>query len=256
MKVANNLPLLLGIEILVALLCGAQDSELATTSNNMTDAPPYRRSQDRPLTPFPENSPAMNHDLTVSPSQKTVSTSLRPKPTTPTPSSLFDQTECAPALMVAGCLIIACIILLFSTLYLTCKVCQLSRRIKKLGDNSDLIINWPRTTKRKTSKTETEANHETNVLMTDISQTREDLGDSTTKEDEEEKENNHGQEGEEEKKRKDEEAGETANGVEASVVAGDKKETVVIVNSSPPKLQEGTKSSSCSKATEEPKDGN
>lgn len=104
-------------------------------------------------------------------------------------------------LIVAGGLIIACTILLMSTLLLTCKVCRLSRHIKFLSANTDMISTteyWMGTAKKDRNTSATEAK-ETTVLMSDITPTQEDASNGTAKE-AGVKENEGGQMGEEDKK--------------------------------------------------------
>lgn len=75
-------------------------------------------------------------------------------------------------LMVTGGLIIACTMLLVSTLLLSCKVCQLSRRLKALGSNVDLISNteyWTGTNKKNKGNSEEEP-RATTMLMADLCQ--------------------------------------------------------------------------------------
>ncbi|XP_029304209.1 uncharacterized protein LOC115019032 [Cottoperca gobio] len=134
------------------------------------------------------------------------------RPTTK-PFVMFYRKEYLSLLMVTGGLIIACAILLFTTLLLIWKVCKLSRRIKMLSSNADLISTseyWVGTAKRNKSASEKE-DKETTVLMSDIIQTQEDIGNGTTKE-EGKKVNEGGQKGEENKK----EAGDPAKSEEAS----------------------------------------
>ncbi|XP_070838697.1 uncharacterized protein [Chaetodon trifascialis] len=114
--------------------------------------------------------------------------------------------------MVVGGLIIVCTILLLSTLLLACKVCQLSSRIKALSSNTELISSteyWTGTAKKNKSEPETEPK-ETSVLMGDISQTQQEMGNGATEEGG--KVNKERQMGEEDKK----EVGDTAKSEEAS----------------------------------------
>ncbi|XP_060911575.1 uncharacterized protein LOC132988285 [Labrus mixtus] len=105
--------------------------------------------------------------------------------------ALFFKMDHLQVLMVSGGLIILCFILLLSVFLLAWKVCRLNRRIKELSSNADLISTseyWMGTGKKNKSKSETEPK-ETTVLMSDMSQTKEERGNGTTKE-EGEKENN------------------------------------------------------------------
>lgn len=76
--------------------------------------------------------------------------------------------------MVAGGLILACTILLISTLLLAWKVCQLSRRLKMLSGHSDLMI--PAKYWKDNNKSDADAK-ETAVLMGVLNQTRDEAGD-------------------------------------------------------------------------------
>lgn len=85
---------------------------------------------------------------------------------------MFLKKECHQVLMVTGGLIIACTMLLVSTLLLSYKVCQLSRRLKALGSNVDLISNtdyWTGTDKKNKGNSEEEP-RATTMLMADLCQ--------------------------------------------------------------------------------------
>ncbi|XP_037603566.1 uncharacterized protein LOC119475178 [Sebastes umbrosus] len=243
--------LLYYIVILGALLCGAQTTPGTTNDNvtsitsNYSTAPASEASP-----PADPTSVASSVASTVSPT--TVSPSPGPQPTTTTttssttPIAVFYKKECLPVYMVAGGLIIACAILLLSTLFLMCKVCQLSKRVKMLSDNADLISTseyWMGTAKRNKSASETEVK-ETTVLMADIAQTQEEMGNGTTKE---EGGNKDGPTGEEK------EVGDAAKSEEASNVT-------VAENASKPQEEaadsQSTKAVAASTANgkEEPKD--
>lgn len=130
--------------------------------------------------------------------------SIGPNPTTTPPDDSFFKRECLQVFFVSGGLIILCAILLISTLILAWKVCSLHRRIKELSNNGDLVCTseyWMEAGKDK-NKSEQQPN-ETTVLMSDLSQNKEQIGDSTTKE-EEEKMNKDEQTGEESKSKEDE----------------------------------------------------
>ncbi|XP_020485918.2 uncharacterized protein [Labrus bergylta] len=104
--------------------------------------------------------------------------------------AFFFKWDCRQVLMASGGLIILCVILLLSVFFLAWKVCRLSRRIKELSSNADLISTseyWMESAKKNKSKSETEPK-ETTVLMSDMSQTKEERANGTTEE-EGEKEN-------------------------------------------------------------------
>lgn len=250
--------LLYYIVILGALLCGAQTTP-GTTNDNVTTM-----TSNHSTAPASETSPladstsvassvASTVSKTTTQSPTTVSPSPGPQPATTTtttssttPIAVFYKKECLPVYMVTGGLIIACSILLLSTLFLMCKVCQLSKRVKMLSDNADLISTseyWMGTAKKNKSASETEEK-ETTVLMADIAQTQEEMGNGTTKE---EGGNKDGPTGEEK------EVGDAAKSEEASTVT-------VAENASKPQEEaadsQSTKAVAASTANgkEEPKD--
>lgn len=121
---------------------------------------------------------------TVTTTQSPPSTThLSPRPSikpstdqqTTTGSNQLYKKECMREFMVAGGLIIACMILLISIMALTCKVLRLNRTIKALGchpDSSDNSEYSKGTTKKSQSKSETESG-ESKMLMVDLNQTQE-----------------------------------------------------------------------------------
>lgn len=251
--------LLYYIVILGALLCGAQttpgttnDNVPSITSNYSTTAPASEASPLADPTSVASSVASTVSEATTQ-SPTTVSPSPGPQPATTTtttssttPIAVFYKKECLPVYMVAGGLIIACAILLLSTLFLMCKVCQLSKRVKMLSDNADLISTseyWMGTAKRNKSASETEVK-ETTVLMADIAQTQEEMGNGTTKE---EGGNKDGPTGEEK------EVGDAAKSEEASTIT-------VAENASKPQEEaadsQSTKAVAASTANgkEEPKD--
>ncbi|XP_040907211.1 uncharacterized protein LOC121190492 [Toxotes jaculatrix] len=165
---------------------------------------------------------------------------------TPTPGWMFYRKECLQVFIVTGGLIIGCTILLVCTLILTCRVCQLSRHLKMLTEDADLISNseyWMGTARKNKSKSETEAK-ETSMLMADVNHAQEDVGDGITKQEAGEV-NKDGQTEEETKK----EVGDTANSEKASADES-KKDTPVTVteNSSSANPQEDATDSQATKA--------
>lgn len=120
-----------------------------------------------------------------------------PKPQSNAPDNIFNLRDCLPMFMVAGGLIIACTILLVSTLILAWKVCQLSCRIKALSENADLVSSteyWMGTTMKNKSKSDTET-REASMLMADVSQMQEEkemTEGETVKSDDQKKEVEHG----------------------------------------------------------------
>ncbi|XP_062289692.1 uncharacterized protein LOC133994452 [Scomber scombrus] len=286
MKAPNILLLLYCIETLMVLFCGADifptndnhdDDSLPETATpgkeilmarNALSEPTPAASTMPETTASDTSSIAVSHTseasyLTSSESTVTPNGQITPKysvsnPPGPIPTATkhndrFYKPECLRELAVAGGLIILCAVLLISTVSLTCKVCQLSRHINKLkrrDSDSGCVMG---TAMKEKSKSETEA-IETTVLMADVSQTQEEVGNSATKE--EEKVINNGQMGEE----NDKEPGDTAQ----ASAGENEKETLVISDENPssPNLQEETADSQSAKAvaasssegTEEPKD--
>ncbi|KAL6099030.1 uncharacterized protein ACO6RY_18034 [Pungitius sinensis] len=214
------------VEILGPVLCGAQTSSYPVTSTgnqNPNSSPPA--SITPPTTHPNSTNPSLSQDSnnhSASPSSGQQTTIASTTPTTPTtPLLSIYSKQCRPVVIVAGGLIIACAILLISTLLLVCKVCQLSIQVKMLSDNADLISTteyWMGTAKKRKSVSETEAK-ETTVLMVDIVQTEEDVGEGATK-GEGGKENKDGQR-EEEKEEVKEEVAKTEPSAEPETAAED-----------------------------------
>lgn len=189
------------IQILGALMCEAQNSTATQHTPSSNSAETINQTSNS----IPPTNNLMTTRSTTSITTTTRATTLcsqDPSTTTPPPSlldHLFGKMTCGPVFMVTGGLIIVCTILLVSTLLLAWKVCQLSRRIKALSCDVELVSNTEYRTengKKNKSKSETEPK-ETSVLMADLSQTEEET--ATTKE-EEGKVNEDGKTAEEEKK--------------------------------------------------------
>lgn len=256
------------VQILSAQLCAADNSvsslETLLPDTNTTEASSLISNESTPTVKVPSSTPGS------SPSHVQQSTTAATTTTTSTSTSTatdaknifgleFFQTECLRCLIVTAGLILACTILLISTLILACKVCQLSRHLKMLNSNIDLISTSEYkvgTAKKDKDKCEPEVN-ETSMLMADTSQTQEDVGNGITKE-EEGKVNEDKQLGEENKK----EVGGTANNGEAST--GENKKEAAVTTAENPSIsqpQEDTTNSqsiavpaSPLEAGEEPKD--
>lgn len=230
--------------------------DFLTTTGSMSDV----SSSVSKMSPTVVSQFSSSLSFAPSPRLKTTKVTTKPPTTTKTTTSTKTTTngktsktlsemfkECRPVFFVSGGLIIACAILLISTLFLAWRTCHLSRRLKMLNTNGDLISTseyWMGTAKKDKSKPETEAK-ETTVLMSDLSQAQEEMSNGTTKEDEG-KVKEDGQKGEEK------EVGDPANGEEAAAAE----------NSSSSKPQEEADNSQSAKAaaasssegTEEPKD--
>uniref|UniRef100_UPI0037E8BE42 uncharacterized protein n=1 Tax=Semicossyphus pulcher TaxID=241346 RepID=UPI0037E8BE42 len=124
----------------------------------------------------------LNTPATTSKSRST-SPSPGPKPNH-IPDVLFFEMEPLQVFFVTGGLIILCFTQLLCILFLAVKVCRQHRRIKSLSSSADLIgtSEYRMDTKKDKSKSETEP-VETTVLMSDLSQTKqEEMGNGTTKE--------------------------------------------------------------------------
>ncbi|XP_073335963.1 uncharacterized protein [Pagrus major] len=254
--------LLCCIEILGTLLCGAEPNTASPAPGLSIDIPETTNPITTSISVLSTTSVSTTQatKLTSTQSAKTVSDPFKSycPPSTAQESTTFVdmifKEESLPLLMVTGGLMIVCTILLLSTLLLSCKVCRLSRRIKVLSSNADMISNseyWMGTAKGDKGKSEEEPK-ETTVLMADVNQTQEEVGSGATKE--EGKKVNVDEQMEEEKKR---EEGDTAKTEEASTAP-----VAAAENSSPSELQEEATDSqpdkaaaaSTSEGTEEAKD--
>ncbi|XP_042355669.1 uncharacterized protein LOC121952878 [Plectropomus leopardus] len=190
--------LLFCIEILGALLCGAQTAPGSTaavflsTTNPKSDSNADSFVHSSPIPSLPDLTSvadAISAATTQPPATASKSQSIlpptHPQPTpTSTPTSItmlsFYKKEYLLVFMVVGGLILLCVILMICCLFLMCKVCQLNKRIKMLSSDADPDY-WMGTAKKNKSTPETEAK-ETTVLMADISQTVEEVGNGTNKE--------------------------------------------------------------------------
>lgn len=197
------------------------------------------------------SSPSFSPSPDPNPIKTTTKTTTKPTTTTTktiSHSDIFSIKECRLVLFVSAGLIIACAILLISTLFLAWRTCHLSRLLRTLSTNGDLISNseyWMGTARSGKSKPETEAK-ETTVLMSDLSQTQEAMGNGTTNEDGG-KVKEDGQKGEEK------EAGDSANSEQQAAAAEDSS------SSKPQEEADNSQSAkaaaaSSSEGTEEPKD--
>lgn len=133
------------------------------------------------------------------PSMHTTKTSAAPSDV---PHNLIDTKHCLPILVVTGGLIIACAILLISTFMLAWKVCHLSRRVKVLASNDDLLSNtdfWTGKSDKAKAKVETEDREDT-VLLGELDHKQSDAnGDKRKAVEEEKKEEENKEENKEEK---------------------------------------------------------
>ncbi|XP_054482406.1 serine-rich adhesin for platelets-like [Anoplopoma fimbria] len=253
--------LLICIEILGALYGALNISTTAvsTSSHATSDSISVASSLKAvPMVSSRPSTPPSPHKQSITSTTTTRATSTRATSTratsTSTPINMFNMKECRPVFIVAGGLIIACTILLISTLLLIYKVCRMSRRIKTLSNDNDLISTseyWMETAKKSKGASETEAK-ETTVLMADINQTQEAVENSGTK-DEAVKVNEDEQTGEEDKK----EVGDTAKSEEASTTPVTAVDNAA--SSEPQEEDSDTQSveaeaAPSSKGTEEPKE--
>ncbi|XP_010768671.1 uncharacterized protein [Notothenia coriiceps] len=259
--------LLCCVELLGSLLCGAQIAG-TTAAENLNIPDPASTTQEENSTadstlptfkktslsdhtseasiqsesPSPVSLDVSSHSISM-PSGKHRPTTISTATTSTTTPFHMYRKECLQLFMVSGGLIIACTILLVSTLLLIWKVCQQSRRIKALSSNADLISTsgyWMGTAKRNKSASELEAKENT-VLMSDIGQTQEEVGNGTPKED-------GGKVKEDGPKEEKKEEEETAKSEEVSAGPVTVEEEVTDSKST-----EAASTSNC-KGTEEPKD--
>lgn len=131
-------------------------------------------NQTYPATSTPTTEEMLS-STTVQPSTTMSRSSFAPTHNTPSPSSeqttvckLFGK-DFNPMFLVVGGLIIACTILILSTLVLAWKVCLLSKRVSALSNSADLVGQRECTreaTVKKSSLTETEP-REGSMLMAD-----------------------------------------------------------------------------------------
>lgn len=263
--------LLYSVQILSAQLCGAENSvstmetfpNISKTEMNKTEDSSLM-SKEPPTTvkvSFSTPGTSSSHVQRSTTTAATISSTSTSTASTHncTPGWFIFKKECFRCLIVTAALILACTILLISTLMLACKVCQLSRHLKMLNSNIDLISTSEYkmgTAKKHKDNCEPEVN-ETSMLMADTSQTQEDMGNGITKE--EEGKVNEDEQMEEENKK---EVGGTANNEEAST-GENKKEAPVTTAENPStsqpqeditNSQSNAIAASSSEGAEEPKD--
>ncbi|KAL3042285.1 hypothetical protein OYC64_020264 [Pagothenia borchgrevinki] len=265
--------LLCCVELLGSLLCGPQTTAGITAASDLTTSDPDSTTQEYNSTadstsptfqktslsdhtseaniqtepPSPVSLDFSSHSTSMS-SGTHRPTTISTTTTSTTPFNMY--RECLPLFMVSGGLIIACTILLVSTLLLIWKVCQQSRRIKALSSNADLISTseyWMGTAKRNKSASELEAKENT-VLMSDIGQTQEEMGNGTT----EEEGGKVKEDGPKEEKKKEEETAKSEE-VLAGPVTVAEKASKPQEEATDSKSTEAASASNC-KGTEEPKD--
>ncbi|XP_054611452.1 uncharacterized protein LOC129169247 [Dunckerocampus dactyliophorus] len=111
----------LSVLILRALLCGAQNK-----SSSLPAFTQGEKASSRATSPDPTSSPATSH----------LALHLTSAASSTAPVSMLERKECLPLLMLAAGLSLVCALLLLSTFTLTCKVCQMSRRINVLATKS------------------------------------------------------------------------------------------------------------------------
>lgn len=138
------------------------------TALNKTETSTQTNNTPSPITIAPTSPANLDHSSTILP------TMGFPTATTATASGFNKLFSVNHLLMVALGLILACTILLISTLLLAWKVCQLSRRLKMLSGHSDLMI--PAKYWKDNNKSDADAK-ETAVLMGDLNHTRDEAGD-------------------------------------------------------------------------------
>ncbi|XP_033970341.1 uncharacterized protein DDB_G0284459-like [Trematomus bernacchii] len=266
--------LLCCVELLGSLLCGSQMTAGITAASDLTTSDLDSTTQEDNSTadststtfqktslsdhtseaniqsesPSPVSLDFSSHSTSMSSGTHRPTTTTTTTTSTTTPFNMY--RECLPLFMVSGGLIIACTILLVSTLLLIWKVCQQSRRIKALSSNADLFSTseyWMGTAKRNKSASEPEAKENT-VLMSDIGQTQEEMGNGTT----EEEGGKVKEDGPKEEKKKEEETAKSEE-VSAGPVTVAEKASKPQEEATDSKSTEAASASNC-KGTEEPKD--
>ncbi|KAK1883026.1 Translation initiation factor IF-2 [Dissostichus eleginoides] len=260
--------LLCCVELLGSLLCGSQAIAGTTAAENLITPDPASTAQKYSSTfqetslsdhtseaniqsesPSPVSLVFSSHSTSMSSGTHRPTTISTTTTSTTAPFNMY-RKECLPLFMVSGGLIIACTILLVSTLLLIWKVCQQSRRIKALSSNADLISTseyWMGTAKRNKSASELEAKENT-VLMSDIGQTQEKVGNGTTKEEG----GKVKEDGPKEEKKKEEETAKSEE-VSAGPATVAEKASKPQEEATDSKSTEAASTSNC-KGTEEPKD--
>lgn len=182
MKAPTFHPLFYSLIMLRALVCGAQ--------NNSYNVPALLATTPDPRTPK-ENvaasamSPRPSSQAATTPLPSAVRSTSKPNPLpdlmpsrAAAPVGVLDTHKCIPLVILTGSLILICLILLLSTSMLTCKVYQMSKRIRMLG--SDFAKQMESDGKYK-GNLETEAK-ETSMLLTDLNETRKKVDHSVPKE--------------------------------------------------------------------------
>lgn len=148
----------------ISVPTSASPNQTEASPNQTESTPQSSASSSHPTTTVPTPRADLDHSGKVQPTKGCPTA-------TPAYNELFDNKL---ELMVAGGLILACTILLISTLLLACKVCQLSRRLKMLSGHSDPVV--PTKYGKDNNKSDADAK-ETAVLMDDLNQTRDEAGD-------------------------------------------------------------------------------
>lgn len=208
--------LLYCVEILGTLLCRAQNSTESLTTDSDSSFDQKNVTMNHPITSgdMPESGHVVTSVLPTAVSHFSITKPTPiPNPKAIMPNILFSWREYFSIFLVTGGLIIACTILLVSTVLLSWKVCQLSRRIKALSSNVELISNsdyWMGSAKRMKRKSEA-GPAESNVLMVD-------LGEAQWKTDKEGAAEEEGGMANMDKKK---EAGSTTDGGDASTPSAD-----------------------------------
>ncbi|XP_014865811.1 PREDICTED: uncharacterized protein LOC106931925 [Poecilia mexicana] len=243
-------------EILTMLLCipWSLCESSAQTSNNTTAMTTSNGiSENGSVTEFPNSMTSAETTTTITTITSTtaLSTPTTTTPTTTTTTTMswtfFDQIEKKYAkkiMLICAVLVLACGVLLFSTLALACKVCQLRRRLKTTGGNSEYWMGMDKAESQPEAK-------ENCFLLTENGQTTQESENGATKED--------GGKVDEVKQQGDEkEVGETQKSEEAATAAAAEEssppsEPAEETASSEPTKDPPPPSSSSTENTEEPK---
>ncbi|XP_061659585.1 uncharacterized protein LOC133491892 isoform X2 [Syngnathoides biaculeatus] len=156
--------LLCGVILLGGLLCGAQNNSSTVSSVWLSTRPKENSSAstNSPVLTTPAATPRLTSAVWSTSKRNTTPSDAAP------PVGVLDRRE---LLVLTGGLVLVCVILLLSTLMLTCKVCQMSRHIKMLAGDS---VKLTASKGQHKSNPETDAK-ETSMVLTNLSKTQEEV---------------------------------------------------------------------------------
>lgn len=217
---------------------GNSTVSLSYTHSTEATASDFLPSESSTVTSTPETTQQTSHPTNTH-RRSTHTTKTSAAPSDVPRHNVIDTKHCLPILMVTGGLIIACFILLISTFMLAWKVCHLSRRIKSLASNDDLISSadfWTGKSNKVKAKVETEDKEDT-VLLGEVDQSAKEEnvtanGDRKKTEEGKEKKEEEKEEKREEKEEK--EGGEAEGNHDAAAEESSPTEPQEDASSSPP----------------------